>query len=98
MNRYSSGLFSDLRRLTTKPFSNIKPLKLTLTQFYTFMVQRYLNKIIIPEIPRGSSKTLAIFDMLATEDNNPLSVYVRTNMIYLPDGNVTWSINEYEGN
>ena len=94
MNRYDPKIFSELRRSTRIP-ENVKPLNLTFTQFYAFMLQRCLNKG-MPEIPRGSSKLQAVFDMLQIDDSNPLSVYMYPNIAYVPDGNVRWSINKYE--
>lgn len=95
MNRYSPEIISKLHKSTK--LKDIKPLKLDLAQFYAFMLQRCLNRP-KPEIPRGSVKTLTVFDMLESENNNPLSVYVYPDIEYLPDGDVTWSISKYESN
>jgi len=92
MQRYSPELFSTLKQATT--FGNRKPLELDIPEFYAFIVRRLLDST-EPKIPRGSSKTLAIFDMLTTEDDNPLNVYKYPSVIYLPDGDVTWSVNRY---
>ena len=97
MNRYDPQLLYDLKKSTTQ-LKNIKPLKLTLIQFYAFMMQRCLNRP-KPEIPRGNSKVIALFDMLLeTESSNPLSVHIYPNVIFLPDDNVTWSVDKYESN
>lgn len=93
MDRYSLEIISELRNSTK--LKDIKPLKLTLAQFYAFMLQRCLNRP-KPKIPRGSVKTLMVFDMLEIENNNPLSVYVYPGIEYLPDGDVTWSVRKYE--
>ena len=93
MQRYSPELFSTLKRATT--FGNCKPLELDILEFYAFIVQRLLNNTEPPEIPRGSSKTGVLFDLLQLDAANPLSVYKHSNIIYLPDGNVTWSVNQY---
>ena len=95
MNRYSPEIISELRNSTK--LKDIKPLKLDIAQFYAFMLQRCLNKS-RPRIPRGSAKALTVFDMLETEDNNPLSVYIYPDIEYLPDGDITWSIRKYESN
>lgn len=92
MNRYNPEIIAELRNSTK--LKNIKPLKLDLIQFYAFMLQRCLNRP-KPVIPRGNAKTWAIFDMLETENNNPLSVYVYPDIEYLPDGDITWSICKY---
>lgn len=95
MNRYDPEIISELRNSTK--LKDIKPLKLDLVQFYAFMLQRCLNRP-KPKIPRGSVKTLMVFDMLETESNNPLSVYIYPDIEYLPDGDVIWSIRKYESN
>lgn len=97
MNRYDPELFAALKREIKEPFNNIKPLKLDLTQFYIFMIQRCLNKV-IPKIPRGNSKIQALLDILETEADNSLSIHMYSDIVYLPDGNVTWSIRKYESN
>lgn len=94
MNRYDPELLSALHNATTKP-DNIKPLQLTINQFYAFMLQRLLDKTRY-ELPKR--RPLILFDLLETEDTNPLSVYMYPNMVCLPDDSITWSISEYEGN
>ena len=91
MNRYSSEIFSALHNATTKP-DNIKPLQLTINQFYDFMLQRRLSKT---RYEISKRRPLILFDLLETEDTNPLSVYMYPNMACLPEGSITWSINEY---
>lgn len=86
MNRYSPEIISELHKSTK--LKDIIPLKLDLAQFYAFMLQRCLN--------RPMPKFGALLDILETENNNPLSVYVYPDIEYLPDGDVTWSIRKYE--
>ena len=94
MDRYTPEYYSILREITEKPFEDAKPLKLSLTQFYDFMLERCLVRSTF--FPRGNSKPIAIFDMLETENVNPLSVYRQSDTIYLPDFKATWSISKYE--
>lgn len=93
MQRYTPEIFSAIKRATT--FGNCKPLELDIPEFYAFIVRRLLDNTEPPEIPRGSSKTGVLFDMLQLDAPNPLCVYKYPSVIYLPDGGVTWSVNQY---
>jgi hypothetical protein len=94
MQRYTTEIFSAVKQATTF-FGNYKPLELDIPEFYAFIVRRLLDNTDPLEIPRGSSKTGALFDMLQLDDANPLYVYKYPSVIYLPDGDVTWSVNQY---
>lgn len=94
MQRYSPELFSNLRGLTTTA-GKCKPLELDTPEFYVFIVRRLLDNTEPPEIPRGS-KTRVLFDMLQLDAANPLSVIKYPGVMYLPDGDVTWSVRKYE--
>ena len=94
MDRYSPEIFAALRKATKQPFDNIKPLWLNLIQFYDFMLQRRLDKT-----PVIKPKPMTFDMLLAVATNtNPLAVYVHSDIAYLPDGNITWSILKYESN
>lgn len=87
MQRYTSENFSAIKRATT--FGNCKPLELDIPEFYAFIVRRLLDNTESPKILGVS------FDMLQLDAANPLYVYKYPSVIYLPDDDVTWSVNQY---
>lgn len=91
MKRYSSKVFCALRKAMKQPYDNVKPLQLKLTQFYDFMLLRCLDKT-----PIVKPKPMTFDMLLAVANTNPLSVYVHSDIAYLPDNKVTWSIGKYE--
>ena len=95
MNRYDPEFYTILRNITEKPFDSAKPLKLSLTQFYDFMLERCLSRTTF-KFPRGNSEPMTLLDILEMGNNDPLYVYEQSDTKYLPAFNVTWSISKYE--
>ena len=97
MDRYTPEYYSILREITEKSFDEAKPLKLSLIQFYDFMLERCLIGSTF-KFPKGNT----LLDMLTLEAHryktNSLFVYRQSDTMYLPDSKVTWSISKYESN